>query len=522
MGVGIQDNRKTAATTTTTTKTAGSDFIAKPLVSDHEATAPQKKLNGISDIRRYFHRNTEPVYFISATNFNLLGMDEWIRNFNFICAIDCFDGMHPHVYVPPEIPHKPFESIEDINNYLLSHPDVLKMIKHRGPGGKAVFLMFNEETERLCEKAGLKVCFPPAALRIKIDDKVETTRIAARAGVVCVPNVLTKVDSYESMRKASKRLGDDVVVQTAFGDSGHTTYFISNEKDFKKYEKDIIAAPEVKIMKRIRCRGSALEACVTRHGTIVGPLMTELVGFPELTPYKGGWCGNEVFAGAFNRQSRRNARKAAVAFGEELRKMGYRGYFEVDFLTDLDSGKVYMGECNPRVTGASSMTNLAAFAHADAPLFIFHLLEWMDIKYDLNVDELNERWADADNIDSWSQLVIKQTKDSVSRISDAPSSGIWELDDRLQIKYVRAQTHRRTVQSENRAFFLRIAGKGDYLYEGADLGILVSPGRFMDEEFNLTDRAMAWIKGIRSQYKSAPLLAEERADEPEHHGFKLL
>ena len=48
-------------------------------------------------------------------------------------------------------------------------------------------------------------------------------------------------------------------------------------------------------VKRINCRGSALEACVTRHGTIVGPLMTELVGFPELTPYRGGWCGNEVF-----------------------------------------------------------------------------------------------------------------------------------------------------------------------------------------------------------------------------------
>jgi len=48
-------------------------------------------------------------------------------------------------------------------------------------------------------------------------------------------------------------------------------------------------------MKRIKCRGAAIEACVTRHGTIVAPLMTELVGFKELTPYKGGWCGNEIY-----------------------------------------------------------------------------------------------------------------------------------------------------------------------------------------------------------------------------------
>ncbi len=514
MGVGAATKPGAAA--------QGTDLTGKSLVSDHPVRPRRKKLKGISDIRRYFHRNTEPVYFISATNFNLLGMDEWIRNFNFITAIDSFDGIHPHVYVPPERPHKPFESIEDINNYLLSHPDVRKLIERRGPGGKAVFLMFDEETERLCDELGLKVCFPRAALRQKIDDKMETTRIADRAGVKSVPNVLAKVDSYQTLRKVARRLGDHLVVQTAYGDSGHTTFFISSERDFAKHAKDIIEAPEVKVMKRIRCRGSALEACVTRHGTLVGPLMTELVGFPELTPYKGGWCGNEVFAGAFTPATRRNARNAAMAFGDELRKLGYKGYFEIDFLTDLDTGKVYLGECNPRITGASSMTNLAAFAHADAPLFLFHLLEWMGVNYDLDIDELNDRWANRDNIDSWSQLVIKHTKDSVSRISDAPASGIWELDDRNNIRYVRPQTHRRTVHTENRAFYLRIAGRGDYFYEGADLGILVSPGRFMDEDFNLTDRAKAWIKGIRSQYASIPLSGGEVSSEPEHHGFKLM
>ncbi len=63
-----------------------------------------------------------------------------------------------------------------------------------------------------------------------------------------------------------------------------------------------------------------------------------------------------------------------VAFGEELKKLGYRGYFELDSLRDLDTDQLYLGEVNPRLTGASAMTNLAAFAHADAPLFLFHLL----------------------------------------------------------------------------------------------------------------------------------------------------
>ncbi|MEQ9096026.1 MAG: biotin carboxylase [Phycisphaerales bacterium] len=497
---------------------------AKPLTSNVGKRKKKGTLRGISEIRRFFYRNTEPIYFISATNFNLLGIDEWVRNFTYINYIDCFDGQHPNVFVPSERPHEPFESIEDINNYLLRHPDVRAMIKNRGKdhktNGKAVFLMFDETTEKLCKELDLEVCFPPAALREQVDDKMETTRIGNRARVHSVPNKLVSVKSYEDLRKKTSKLGDDVVIQTAYGDSGHTTFFVKDEEDFKKHEADITSAPEVKVMKRIRCRGSALEACVTRHGTIVGPLMTELVGFKELTPYRGGWCGNEVFAGAFDKRIRKNARRAAMAFGDELREMGYRGYFEIDYLTDLDTGKVYLGECNPRITGASSMTNLAAFAHADAPLFLFHLLEWMGIDYELDVDELNDRWADPQNIDSWSQLVIKHTEDSVDRITHAPPTGIYELDSKGQMHYVRMQTHRRTVQFENRAFFLRISKPGDYRYEGADLGILVSPGRFMDEDFQLTRRAKQWIKGVRSFYRGDSDFGGEAA--PELTGFKLL
>jgi hypothetical protein len=73
-------------------------------------------LKGIPDVRRYFYKNEVPIYFISATNFNLLGADEWIKSFKFITYIECSDGLHPNVFSPKEeIPHDEFQSIEDIN-----------------------------------------------------------------------------------------------------------------------------------------------------------------------------------------------------------------------------------------------------------------------------------------------------------------------------------------------------------------------------------------------------------------------
>jgi biotin carboxylase len=481
-----------------------------------------KVLRHISDIRRYFHRNEKPVYFISATNFNLLGFDEWVRKFHFINYIDCFDGQHPHVFVPAEIPHSPFTCIEDINNYLLEHKEVVDYIKNEGPGGKAIFLFFDERTEDHCKELGLELCFPPAALRREVDDKISATRIADRAGVPSVPNVLAEVKNFQELREKTKELGEHLVIQTSFGDSGHTTFFISNEDDWKRHEEEIVGEGEIKVMKRIRCRGSALEACVTRHGTIVGPLMTELVGFQELTPYRGGWCGNEVYADAFSHELRKQAREKTFQFGEELRKMGYRGYFELDFLMDLDSDTLYLGEVNPRITGASAMTNLAAFAHADAPLFLFHMLEWSDIEFELDVQEINERWADPDNIDNWGQLVIKHTHDTVDLITAAPKTGVWHMHDDGRVEWIRTQTHRRTVESENEAFFLRIAKPGDYRYEGADLGILITPGRLMTEDFQLNDRALKWIDGIQAQYQAHTVEPAQAAPTVEVGNFKIM
>jgi hypothetical protein len=506
--------------------------IRKSSPKSRRAKQPANLLKGISDIRRFFHRNEVPLYFISATNFNLLGADEWVKGFKFITYIDCFDGLHPNLMSPrTEEPHEEFQSIEDINNYLLTHSEVRDYIESRRmsskTAGKALFLMFDEKTEALAKKAGLEVIFPPAKLRSWLDNKVNTNRVAEKAGVPCVPYVLHPVKNFEHLMQvaAKGKLGNDLVVQTPYGDSGHTTFFIKTQADYDKYAKEIEAEKECKIMKRINCRGAAMEACVTRHGTIVAPLMTELVGFKELTPYKGGWCGNEIFADTFTPEIRAKARRYAKKFGDQLLKEGYKGYFELDYLIDKDSGEIYLGELNPRVTGASSITNHAVFALSDAPLHLFHTLEWMDVPYELSVNALNRRWSDPRNIDSWGQMVIKYTTDDVQRVTDAPRSGIWRMREDGSIYFWRMDTHRRYVEKDNEAFFLRITRPGDWFYEGADMGILVMRGRMMTDDFQLTERAKKWLAAIRMQFKSvAPGVHGSNGHEHmlEIGGFKMM
>lgn len=485
-----------------------------------------RPLRGISEIRRFFRTNDVPVWFVSATAFNLLGIDRWVRRLTYVNYYDSFDGNHPNVFVPGHLAPPTFDSIEAINAYLLGHKEVVDRVRAEG-GGKALFLMFDEEVERLAREAGLEVAFPSAALRSRLDSKIETTRLGNEAGVPSVPNVLGRARSYDGLVSLARGagLGDDLVVQTPYGDSGQTTFFVGSRADWDEHEQGLIDE-HLKVMKRISCREAAIEGVITRHGTLVGPLMTELTGYPELTPYGGGWCGNDVFATALSESHRALAREYTRRMGERLRQEGYLGYFELDVLADMESGELYLGELNPRVTGASSMTNVTAVAYGDMPLFLFHLLEFMDVDYEIDVAELNEAWAAPSAIDEWSQFILKDTADKVEVITEAPPSGIWRLDPDAHggIRFVRRETDWHSVASEDEAFYLRIAQVGGHRYPGADIGILVTRGRLQTDDHQLTDRARAWITGIKKQFLTAPLPSGAPAPvrEPEPFSFKML
>src|SRR5204862_7752418 len=146
-------------------------------------------LRGISEIRAFFRTNQTPIYFISPTAFNLLGIDRWLRNFSYINYFDSFEGTHPRVFVPEELPYREFESMEDICNYLLGHKEVLDRIASGKPGGRCVFVMFDDETEAAAAAAGLEVAHPSAELRHRLDSKIVTTQLGNEAGVPSAPNI---------------------------------------------------------------------------------------------------------------------------------------------------------------------------------------------------------------------------------------------------------------------------------------------------------------------------------------------
>ena len=124
-----------------------------------------RPLRGIAEIRHFFRTNTTPVFFVGATPFNLLGLDRWVRGFDYITYYDAWDGAHPRVFTPKDKPYIEFESGEEINNYLLLHPEVKAFMQRAGGRPKVAMVFFDEETEKICTELGFDLILPSAALR---------------------------------------------------------------------------------------------------------------------------------------------------------------------------------------------------------------------------------------------------------------------------------------------------------------------------------------------------------------------
>src|SRR6202048_3998585 len=196
--------------------------------------------HGIAEIPQVFRTYSQPIYFVGPTAFNLLGIDRWVRNFQYIAYYDSWDGMHPRVFTPENRPYVEFESSEQINNYLLRDAEVREHLRRRGGVPMVAMVFFDEETEEICREQGYTLILPPDSLRRRLDSKIVTTQLGNEAGAPSVPNVLGHAASYAELRAlaASAGLGEDLVVQTPYGDSGKTTFFIKAEADWDSCAAD--------------------------------------------------------------------------------------------------------------------------------------------------------------------------------------------------------------------------------------------------------------------------------------------
>ena len=281
-------------------------------------------LEGISEIRRFFRTNETPIWFVSATAFNLLGIDRWVRNFRYVNYYDSFDGHHPNVFVPAasraadlrvdrgdlQLPPRPQGGDRPRSGDGRRQGGVPHVRRGDGAARRARPASRSRSRRPRCATGSTRRSRRPGSATRRACRASRTSSAARDRTRSC------------SRSRAAPDLGDDLVVQTPYGDSGQTTFFIASDDDWDEHADELVDE-ELKVMKRIDCREAAIEGVITRHGTLVGPLMTELTGFPELTPVRRRLVRQRRLRdGALPSATARQAREYTQRMGERLRAGG--------------------------------------------------------------------------------------------------------------------------------------------------------------------------------------------------------
>jgi biotin carboxylase len=153
------------------------------------------------------------------------------------------------------------------------------------------------------------------------------------------------------------------------------------------------------------------------------------------------------------------------------------------------------------------MTNLTTEAYADMPLFLFHLLEYMDVEYELDIEEINARWERGYGEDEvWGQVVITETSPDLEIFTATPRTGVWRIDDDGRVSFARSANDWATLLDGSEAFYMRVAAPGDLRSQGAQLGVLVTRSHLQTDDYQLSERCRRWVNGMKAKFTSTPLV----------------
>jgi hypothetical protein len=254
-------------------------------------------------------------------------------------------------------------------------------------------------------------------------------------------------------------------------------------------------------MRRINHLPLSLEAIVLDDQVLIGPILREVTGHPELTPYRGGWTGSETYPGLVNKKTREAILETVSAFCEAVKKRGYRGILEISILHEQETGMSFLGEVNPRISGSSALSNFTE-SSGSLPLFAHHLGQFLSDGLRFNDRRVSR--AESQNFVStskWSTLIVPYRSLEERVVTSAPESGTYRFSESGDLARVDFARDWHNLKSDkNELYLLRLVSPGWRLSSGVEIAFLMIPRRIQEDTYALTPFSQNLIKQVQDLF----------------------
>lgn len=369
----------------------------------------------------------DPIFYVTNDVSWGIGLESILPNYHIVCLDD-----HPLVdlLVKSKISVFCLERILGKKNLLmrssgnvLESEKVLEFIKGKSGRQKPKVLFFkpSRKIETIAKQEGLDLVGNTEEINNCFENKVHFFK-NYHDQLPLPPGEI--VSLYQAnFAELSLKYGLPLVIQFGIGWAGKSTYFVSSEMEFEEI--------------RLRCKknrvkiGKFIEGSTVLNNAVVLPRVT-LFSYPAiqikaegiLTQTQGG-TGGRQWPVRLEKEQLKQIANITFKMGSLLRETGYKGFFGLDFLIEGQSGKVYLSECNARLTASVPFYTKLQLLGNDFPLLGYHLLAFLSAKL-----VKGENFAEP--LPTFgSEIVARNTKSSKIKIIKSIKPGIYNDDLRF-------------------------------------------------------------------------------------------
>ncbi|MBW1800167.1 MAG: ATP-grasp domain-containing protein [Deltaproteobacteria bacterium] len=319
---------------------------------------------------------------------------------------------------------------------LLSHASTRGFL-NRLPGPVHLLLYQGyPDLENMAAREGWHIIANPSKLRVTLAGRAYFRDLIQTLEINGIPGGVYPVQEIYSRgyNHWADKIAPSFVIKLAEirQGGGKGVFFIHSPHEYETLRKNIkdgiwrgTKIESFSIEKFIDGIPVSLALCITRHGILFSGLQRQLMDLPycQGIPEAGIFCGHSWGETRWPISVKEEAFRQAGKICRHIAHMGYKGILGIDFVVDRKTRRVYPIEMNPRFTGAFPVLSQFHLYHQLIPMEVFHILEFLDIPYEIDVEEINRGYAQPLH---GGHLILFRLMENRKLTGNIPKSGIYE------------------------------------------------------------------------------------------------
>lgn len=409
-------------------------------------------IKDLESLKQQFQEIKTPIFGAGVYAFDRLGLEDIVNNYQILALRYSLDTktIEKDIEVLSLEKGMGTKHIKEPRNAttVLRHPKTKKYLKNFKNPAILVYKPSSKMEQTIQENEWQLIANSTDFGKKKFENKIRFREILEEIGVPATPGKITSIDKLHYGHLMNKYKLPFVIQHPTRG-GGKGTFFINNKEDFdctlekikskwdETDEKKITPPDQVIVSKYIKGPSPSITGCVTKFGILSTNLQHQILDIPQLyNPAKGSglFCGHDWTSSKFNEELNNQANEYAKKIGEYFKAKGYKGIFGLDFVLDEKQNQLYLTECNPRLVGSFPTINMAQLLNNEPPLLAFHVLEFLNIDYQINPDQINEQIRKQK---TGAQMFLHNLTEKWARNHNQLKAGIYKLE-KNKLKYLRS------------------------------------------------------------------------------------